>query len=234
MRTCGSLVEHRSGVGVGLCRGEGKMPRSLLEVLRDAGELGVKGSTLRGSELAVRRRGEQRVREADDAVFADGDDAAVDGSVQQACRVSVYRREQRRRRSLGGRGDGEEATNLLRLLGGARLDELQQRRWNRQRRELRPAPVRKRAREFEREHRVASRRLVNAGQRGSRNPDVKPSSNQMRERAEAQRLEAKLAEPRLVDSTREVERIAPVAPLRNQDSDRRVAEPSCGEGERAS
>ena len=83
------------------------MPRSLLQVFQDAGELGVKGATPRGSELGVRRRGEQRMREADDAVVADADDPEVDGDVQQPGRFRVDRREQRRGRAFGNRGDRE-------------------------------------------------------------------------------------------------------------------------------
>ena len=43
-------------LGVRLRRGEREMPRSILQVIRDLGELGVKSATPRGRELGVRCR----------------------------------------------------------------------------------------------------------------------------------------------------------------------------------
>ena len=64
------------------------------------------------------------MREADDAVAAEADDPEVDGGVEQPRRFRVDRREHRWGRPFGCRGHREQAADLLRLLGDARLDEL--------------------------------------------------------------------------------------------------------------
>ena len=233
MGACSGFLQHCRDLGRRLRRGEGQMPRSLLQVFQDAGELGVKSATTRGSELGVRGRGEQRVREPHDAVATDADDPQVDRRIEQPWRFRVDRREQR----WGRRSAAAATASRRRISGGwsatrawtsccsdAGIDS-----------GASAGPLRGQVNaQLEREHRVARRRLMDAGESRARDPHVEPSPNQVGEHPEAQRLEAKLAHPRLVDGAREAERIGPVAALRDDNSYRRVAEPSRREGEGAS
>jgi hypothetical protein len=93
-----------------------------------------------------------------------------------------------------------------------------------------PAALRDRSRELEREHRIAARRRVGAGERRARNAHVEARANELVKRPGAKCPELDFVDP-LVEGLAEIERISSVASLGGEDPDRRLAEPSDGEGD---
>ena len=132
----------------------------------DVAALGRPGTGVRGG-------GEQRVREAD-APAADGDELGVDGRAERRRTVAAGDGSDQRQRRVGERSGGEQR--------GSGSPPARPPPWRRPDRAANPAPGRarrwvtlvQRARQLEREQRIARRRRVDRSERRSRQDDAEP------------------------------------------------------------
>jgi hypothetical protein len=177
------VVERGGDVRARRLRRQRKVTGTEERVVDDAGNTLVNAATLL-SQVLVKDRGQQRVREANGPVFA-FDHICSERRAERVCR-NARPLEERLRRSSHRGGERERLTGGGGELVDPRAHELFERLGNRKR--LKRVDVRvENAGQLEREERVTARPLVDAEQRLPRESPVQPVAQEPMERAHAER-----------------------------------------------